>query len=73
MTCAFYTTATTMVNVELNTTSDLNIVNALGQTVYSSRLVSGRNKVNLAELPNGIYIVQIKSESRTETIKLIKN
>jgi hypothetical protein len=48
------------------------ITNVLGQIVYSSALNKGENKIDLdIKLPDGEYILTIKSESEEQNMKLL--
>ena len=61
-----------IINVDLGFNTEIVIVNALGQVVYSSKFVSGTHQINLESLANGVYIVEIKNAKNLKTIKMIK-
>lgn len=61
---------------ELNFTSreevDMQMMNALGQVIRSEKF-NGQLSVKTAELPSGVYLIQLKSQSGSKTLKVIKN
>lgn len=58
--------------VELSQETSVNIVNGIGQVVYS-KMLNGDNKINLSNQPAGIYFVQLKQGNATKTLKVVKN
>lgn len=48
------------------------VYNLAGQLVFSSK-VNGDKKINLSNLKSGIYILKVKTDKGTETVKLMKN
>ena len=73
--------ANEMVNVSFNFkgvgNGELNIVNALGQTLISKNITlnDGKNTVymNVSELPQGVYFVRIKNGEAITTKRLVVN
>ncbi len=63
-----------VINIDTNLTIDsITIFNQLGQNVM--QLKSGdilNNEVNLSKLSNGLYFMNISSEDKSQTIKIIK-
>lgn len=50
------------------------IYNAIGQLVSKTMSpIQSQTQVNITDLPNGVYFVQIKKDSSERTIKFIKN
>jgi ligand-binding sensor domain-containing protein len=56
-------------NIEANTT--LNIYNVSGSMVKSELLKQNQQQINIGDLDNGIYVIEIKSKKQTENRKLI--
>jgi uncharacterized repeat protein (TIGR01451 family) len=55
-----------------NKKSHLNLFTVLGQKKEEYSLVVGKNKLNIAHLPKGIYFLQFTSGSSKQTRKLIR-
>ncbi|WP_313383890.1 S8 family peptidase [Chishuiella sp.] len=53
--------------------AQINIINITGQTVLKTDVKQNYNKINLSNLPKGVYIIEIKTTSGTLTKKIIKN
>lgn len=49
----------------------INIINTFGQKLLTYEISPNNNQINLTELNNGIYFLQIQNQQKT--IKLIKN
>jgi hypothetical protein len=45
----------------LKTTSQLAVLNAMGQEVFTTNLQTGRNSINLSRLPSGVYLLKVES------------
>jgi hypothetical protein len=52
------------------TKATVNIINYQGQKVYEATITSGNNKINTA-LASGIYLLQIKSDTKTYSQKIV--
>ncbi len=63
--------ATTVLNVEAAGYDNIQIVNVLGQVVYSASVVDNM-QVNVSNLDNGVYFVRLNGENGTATQKFIK-
>ena len=63
--------ATTVLNVNAEGYSTIEIVNLLGQTVYTANTTSNM-QINVSELNNGVYFVRMNGENGTATQKFIK-
>ena len=68
------------VNISFNDNArgkyNINVFNAIGSLVYSESIdvnSSVIRTINLEEMPNGIYMVQISNDKSTNTQKIIKN
>jgi N-acetylneuraminic acid mutarotase len=57
--------------IEVNEPSQITITNALGQVVKTVN-VNGPIKLDTEELPKGIYVLRVKTQYATRTIKMIK-
>lgn len=55
------------------TTAQLKLYTVLGKKVLNVALYSQQSKVNVSELPRGVYLIKIESESGSKTSKLILN
>lgn len=67
--------STGFVNIaNLPSESNIEVVNMLGQSVYSSKASQGNFTADLSTLPNGSYFVKISSvNEKTKIVKLILN
>jgi len=63
--------ATTVLNVEAEGYSTIEIVNLLGQTVYTANTTSNM-QINVSNLNNGVYFVRLNGANGTATQKFIK-
>lgn len=63
--------ATTVLNVEANGYDKVEIVNLLGQVVYSANATSNM-QINVKSLSNGAYFVRMNGANGTTTQKFIK-
>jgi endonuclease I len=52
--------------------SDVKVYTVLGKLVVEEKITSNNNDVNIEELSSGVYLVQISSQGRTLTKKLIR-
>lgn len=55
-----------------NETGKLQVLNVLGQVVYSQKITKGKTTINFSELSSGIYFIQNTVGEKTNTQKLIK-
>lgn len=63
--------ATTVLNVNAEGFNTIEIVNLLGQTVYTANTTSNM-QINISNLNNGVYFVRMNGENGTATQKFIK-
>lgn len=63
--------ATTVLNVEAEGYNTLEIVNLLGQTVYTAN-ATGSMQINVSNLNSGVYFVRLNGANGTTTQKFIK-
>lgn len=63
--------ATTVLNVEAEGFSTIEMVNVLGQVVYSANATSNM-QINVSNLDNGVYFVRLNGANGTATQKFIK-
>jgi hypothetical protein len=59
------------VTFELKSNSEFMIYNALGKLVLKGNLPEGKNKIDLNDLSNGVYIVKLSSADKEITKKLM--
>jgi hypothetical protein len=65
--------ANSYVNVNLPANSELRIINITGQEVAYQKNTSSSEKLDLSNLSDGVYFVQVIHEADMATIKLVKN
>jgi hypothetical protein len=63
--------ATTVLNVNAEGFSTIEIVNLLGQTVYTANTTSNM-QINVSSLDNGVYFIRLNGANGTATQKFIK-
>lgn len=63
--------ASTLLNVEAEGYDNLQIVNLVGQVVYSAN-VNGHTQINVSDLSNGVYFVRLTNANGTATQKFVK-
>jgi hypothetical protein len=56
----------------LKTTATIQIINAIGQQVYSERITTKDTQIEMSTLTKGIYIAKVTSENQIQTFKVIK-
>ncbi|MBL7936106.1 MAG: T9SS type A sorting domain-containing protein, partial [Bacteroidia bacterium] len=52
--------------------SKITVYDAIGQIIYTSIITESKETINISNVPNGIYMIQIKSENSIITKKVIK-
>ncbi|TGD57957.1 S8/S53 family peptidase [Flavobacterium humi] len=57
---------------EVTATAKMEISNSLGQIVYTTPIISGKNEVSLANFQNGLYFVKITNNGKTSVRKIVK-
>lgn len=55
-----------------NETATLDIENILGEKVFSTNIISSKEKISVPNFPSGIYIVTISEKSVNKIMKMIK-
>jgi len=65
--------ATTFVNVNTPVNAELSVVNITGQEVLNRKNTAATERIDLSNLADGIYFVQVIHNSEMATIKLLKN
>ncbi len=58
--------------IELNTTSQVIVINALGQVVISETLETGKHSLDIHYQATGVYFVKVIQHDKQQIIKLIK-
>jgi hypothetical protein len=60
-----------------NSPIQLNITNAVGQTIYSEAITPNKykleNTIELQNTPNGVYILHLNSETGSTTLRFTVN
>jgi hypothetical protein len=56
--------------LEANRNNEVDIVNALGQIIYSTKSNTPSLKIETADYENGIYFLRVKTSSSVDTIKI---
>lgn len=59
-------------NVELQYDAELSLFNTKGQLIKQQLLYQGENKIDITDLPKGVYFSTIKSKEKYYQLKLIK-
>ncbi|MFA8450815.1 MAG: choice-of-anchor J domain-containing protein [Bacteroidales bacterium] len=59
------------INIVVEDNMDLQIINMQGAVVKSSTLAPNKNRVELNELPSGVYMVRISKEAQIKGVKRI--
>ncbi|MDX2173949.1 MAG: SBBP repeat-containing protein [Bacteroidota bacterium] len=62
-----------IINVELENSSELQIMDVLGKIVLESKLQNGNNSVNIFHLSDGVYYFKIKQGDAMSIKKIIKH
>ena len=63
--------ATSVLNVDAAGYSQVEVINMLGQVVYSNS-ISNNAQINVSDLNNGVYFVRLSGANGTTTQKFIK-
>lgn len=53
-------------------TSAIDVVNDKGATVLTTNRISHNNKLDLGDLPKGIYYIRVVTDNRVEVKKFVK-
>lgn len=64
--------ATSVLNVSANGFKTVEVVNFLGQVVYSNNVNGNTVQINVSDLNNGVYFVRLSNENSIVTKKFIK-
>lgn len=54
------------------TISKVQVMNLLGQEVFTKSINSNQSQVDMSNLPQGTYLVKVTSENQVKTIKVVK-
>ena len=60
-----------MVETNINTEQKLDVLNLIGQTVYTN-IINKKATINTSAFANGVYILKLSSNKETKIIKFIK-
>lgn len=61
-----------VLNVSAPGFKEFDVINFLGQVVYSNTITSEQTTINVSNLTNGIYFIRLKADNKVETMKFIK-
>ena len=56
--------------ISINSSGEASLFNSFGEKILSKRLETGKNKINISELADGFYFLQIKSMNQTIVKKI---
>ena len=59
--------------VEVSQSTEFKVFNSLGQIVIEKLLTEGKNEINFSSVAKGVYFVQLKTENKIKTIKIIRD
>jgi len=62
------------IEIQLPSNADyfIQLLNSIGQIIYSEKLNGSRTSINTEQLPSGAYFLRINSDQTMETVQLIK-
>ena len=60
------------IETNLNTDQRLEIVNLIGQTVYTNIINKNKTTVNTSAFANGVYFIKLSSNKETVVRKFVK-
>jgi hypothetical protein len=55
----------------INGKGNLDVVDVLGRTIYSERLVNDQNRVNLNNVAKGVYMLRVSEGTSTKVQKVV--
>lgn len=58
--------------IDVNENTEVVITDVLGKDIYKHNLDAGINRISLSNYNSSVYFIKLKTESRTQIIKLIK-
>lgn len=61
--------ANRVLDIEVKEATTINVVNLFGATVYTQKLISGNNSLDVSNLTNGVYFIQ---SDQGGTVKFVK-
>ena len=57
----------------LESSCNMQIINQMGQEVYTMTAVNNAESIHIGHLPNGIYMVRVSNETSAINVKIFKN
>jgi hypothetical protein len=51
---------------------EIEIVSAFGQSILSKTINSEHSEIDLSNVSSGVYLLKVKSEGKTKTVKIVK-
>lgn len=70
---AYPNPATTYVNLDLPQGADIRVVDMLGHQIFTKQNTNRSEKIDVSELEQGIYFLQIMHEGNSATKRIVKN
>jgi len=61
-----------LLNVKANASGEMELFNILGEEIGRWKMETGENKINVSNLPSGVYFVTVKTDVGSITKKVIK-
>jgi hypothetical protein len=68
--------ATGKITIETNNNtakSEIEIIDIQGKVWLKNRVLNEKSTIEVAHLPAGFYLLKVMNESKTETVKFVKN
>jgi len=62
-----------LLNIHAKADYTVEIINANGQVVYTTNINTGNNSIDISNLPAGVYMMRMTSDSEQLNVKIIKN
>ncbi|MGY8952900.1 MAG: T9SS type A sorting domain-containing protein, partial [Flavobacteriales bacterium] len=59
-------------NLEEERSAEVQIISILGK-LMKTVIISSENKIETSDLPKGIYLIKVKTETETSIQRMIKN
>jgi hypothetical protein len=56
----------------LDETLELTLLNTLGTTILTKKVMSGDEEIDLNDLPDGIYLLRCKSKAMMQSYRVVK-
>lgn len=60
------------ITIDVDNEIDCDILNSLGEIISSVKLNEGKSVIDMSQYANGIYLIQLKANQQSKTIRLVK-